>query len=82
MTSEIASNRPSTGSDAPALARVHDCDVQHSTGNFEAQAPGLQEMTARRNALGARHMRALIGKPANPASFKRALGSACQPARN
>jgi phosphinothricin acetyltransferase len=41
--------RPSTDADLPALTAIYAHHVDHGTGTFETEPPGLPEMTRRRN---------------------------------
>lgn len=60
MTSEIASIRPSTVSDVPALARIYGWNVLHGTGTFETEVPDETEMASRRDAILAKGLPWLV----------------------
>ncbi len=45
--------RPATAADTPAIQAIYAHHVEHGFGTFEEVAPGLDEMTARREAVEA-----------------------------
>lgn len=57
--------RPSTSADLPAITQIYAASVQHGTGSFEIEAPGCDEIAARREAVLARQLPWLVAQTAD-----------------
>lgn len=54
--------RPSTEADLPAIQAIYAHAVEHGTGTFETDVPGVEEMARRRQEVLSRHLPWLVAE--------------------
>lgn len=68
--------RPSSADDLPLIADIYGWNVTHGTGTFELEAPGVAEMTRRREDVLAKRLPWLVAERRTPAGGTELLGFA------
>jgi L-amino acid N-acyltransferase YncA len=64
MTAPSLLIRPSTADDIPAITGIYAASVRHGTGTFEIEAPGCDEIAARRDAVLGKQLPWLVAQSA------------------